>query len=110
MMELLKEGTTSRSAIEIAIAQERLGADISTGTRTDVDSVAMSALTANLTPSLALMAVVTGRLAVVALVDGTAVATAAACAGLVALRPRTNPTWLIGLGVAVGLVAELLAP
>jgi zinc protease len=56
MMELLKEGTTTRSAIEIAIEQERLGADISTGTRTDVNSVAMSALTANLAPSLALMA------------------------------------------------------
>jgi predicted Zn-dependent peptidase len=56
MMELLEEGTKTRSAIEIAIEQERLGADISTGTRTDIDSVAMSALTANLTPSLALMA------------------------------------------------------
>ena len=56
MMELLEEGTTTRSAIEIAIEQERLGADISTGTRTDTNSVAMTALTANLAPSLALMA------------------------------------------------------
>jgi zinc protease len=56
MMELLKEGTTSRSALDIATAQERLGADISTGTRTDVNSVAMNALTANLAPSLELMA------------------------------------------------------
>jgi predicted Zn-dependent peptidase len=56
MMELLEEGTTTRSAMDIAIAQERLGADISTGTRTDVNSVAMSALTANLAPSLELMA------------------------------------------------------
>ena len=56
MMELLEEGTKSRSAIDIAIEQERLGAEISAGTRTDTDSVAMSALTANLAPSLALMA------------------------------------------------------
>jgi len=56
MMELLEEGTTSRSAIEIAIAQERLGAAISAGTKTDTNSVAMTALTANLAPSLALMA------------------------------------------------------
>jgi len=56
MMELLEEGTKLRSAIEIAIEQERLGAEISTGTRTDTDNVSMSALTANLAPSLALMA------------------------------------------------------
>src|SRR6187551_2934250 len=56
MMELLEEGTRTRSAIEIAIEQERLGAEISTGTRTDTNSVSMSALTANLAPSLALMA------------------------------------------------------
>ncbi|HEY6816270.1 MAG TPA: pitrilysin family protein [Croceibacterium sp.] len=61
MMELLEEGTTSRSAMDIAIAQERLGADISTGTRMDVNSVAMSALTANLRPSLELMADVVRR-------------------------------------------------
>jgi chromate transporter len=58
--------------------------------------------------SLALMAVVTGRLAVAALVDGAAVAAALACVALIALRPRTNPTWLIGLGVAVALAAEVL--
>jgi len=56
MMSLLKEGTETRSAEEIAIEQERLGATIAAGTTTDVSSVSMSALTANLAPSLALMA------------------------------------------------------
>src|SRR5690606_33904164 len=56
MMELLEEGTTTRSAMDIAIEKERLGAQISTGTRTDVNSVAMTALIANLAPSLELLA------------------------------------------------------
>jgi predicted Zn-dependent peptidase len=56
MMELLEEGTRTRSAVEIAIEQERLGAEIAASTRTDSDTVSMSALTANLAPSLALMA------------------------------------------------------
>ena len=56
MMSLLEEGTTSRSAEEIAIEQERLGASIGAGTSTDSSSVQMSALTANLAPSLTLLA------------------------------------------------------
>ncbi|WP_241557167.1 M16 family metallopeptidase [Croceibacterium ferulae] len=56
MMEMLEEGTTTRSAVEIAEEQERLGAAISTGTGLDTSSVSMSALSANLAPSLALMA------------------------------------------------------
>jgi predicted Zn-dependent peptidase len=56
MMELLQEGTRTRSAEEIAIAQERLGASIATGTTTDRSSVSMTALVANLRPSLELMA------------------------------------------------------
>jgi predicted Zn-dependent peptidase len=56
MMELLQEGTTSRSALEIAVEQERLGASISTGTSTDTSTVSLTALTANLVPSLELMA------------------------------------------------------
>jgi predicted Zn-dependent peptidase len=56
MMELLKEGTTSRSTLEIAVEEERLGAAIATGTTTDSSSVTMTALTANLVPSLELMA------------------------------------------------------
>jgi zinc protease len=56
MMQMLSEGTTSRSAIEIAEEQERLGAAIGTGTSTDSSTVSMNALTANLLPSLELMA------------------------------------------------------
>ncbi|MBX7496707.1 insulinase family protein [Qipengyuania sp. 6B39] len=56
MMDLLEEGTTSRSAVEIAEEQERLGASIGTGSSLDTSSVTMNALTSNLAPSLALMA------------------------------------------------------
>ena len=56
MMDLLEEGTTSRDTIAIAEEQERLGAAISTGTDLDSSSVTLSALSANLAPSLDLMA------------------------------------------------------
>ena len=56
MMDALEEGTTSRTAEQIAEQQERLGASIDTGTISDVSSVTMSALAANLLPSLELMA------------------------------------------------------
>src|SRR5690606_10304074 len=56
MMQLLEEGTTTRSAEDIAIELERLGASISAGTSTDLSTVSMIALTANLRPSLSLMA------------------------------------------------------
>jgi len=56
MMDMLEEGTKTRSAIEIAEEQERLGAAISAGVGTDVSTVSLTALTANLAPSLALMA------------------------------------------------------
>jgi len=56
MMDLLEEGTTSRTAVQIAEEQERLGADISTDSTLDTSSVSMNALTSNLAPSLALMA------------------------------------------------------
>ncbi|QKG70200.1 M16 family metallopeptidase [Erythrobacter mangrovi] len=56
MMDLLEEGTTSRSALQIAEEQERLGAEIGTGSSLDTSSVSMNALTSNLAPSLALMA------------------------------------------------------
>ncbi|WP_324828261.1 M16 family metallopeptidase [Qipengyuania zhejiangensis] len=56
MMDLLEEGTATRSAVEIAEAQERLGASIGTGSSLDTSSVTMNALTSNLAPSLDLMA------------------------------------------------------
>jgi zinc protease len=56
MMDLLEEGTKTLNSEQIAIAQERLGASIATGTSADQSTVSMTALTANLAPSLALMA------------------------------------------------------
>ncbi len=56
MMRLLTEGTTSRSALDIAIEQERLGSSISAGAGADNSTVFLSTLTTRLAPSLALMA------------------------------------------------------
>jgi zinc protease len=56
MVGMLEEGTASRDATEIAEEQERLGASISTSVNRDTSLVTLSALTANLAPSLALMA------------------------------------------------------
>lgn len=56
MLNLLDEGTTTRNSVAIAEEQERLGAQISTGANIDSSAVTMSALSANLAPSLALMA------------------------------------------------------
>ena len=56
MMELLSEGTTGRSAVQVAEEQERLGASITTGSDIDTSSIRLTALTANLAPSLELMA------------------------------------------------------
>lgn len=56
MLSLLDEGTTTRNAIAIAEEQERLGANVSTGAGLDSSSVTLAALSANLSPSLALMA------------------------------------------------------
>jgi zinc protease len=55
MLDALEEGTTTRSAEQIAAEQERLGASIGAGTNTDSSQVTMTALTANLLPSLELM-------------------------------------------------------
>lgn len=56
LMRMLDEGTTTRSATQIAEEQERLGARIGTGAGIDASSVTLAALSANLGPSLALMA------------------------------------------------------
>ncbi len=56
MLNLLKEGTTSRNSIQIAEEEERLGANISPGTSLDRTSVTLAALTPNLEPSLDLLA------------------------------------------------------
>ncbi len=55
-MALLDEGTASMTSTQIAEAQERLGASISSGGGIDRSSVGLYALTANLSPSLDLLA------------------------------------------------------
>jgi predicted Zn-dependent peptidase len=56
VMSLLDEGTTDLTSQQIAEEKERLGASLSTGGSSDRSSVTLSALSANLAPSLALMA------------------------------------------------------
>lgn len=56
MLAMLKEGTASRTSIQIAEAQERLGANIGVGASLDRTSVSLYALTPNLAPSLDLLA------------------------------------------------------
>jgi len=56
MAALLEEGTTSLGAVELAEAEERLGADISVNSTLDRTSIALGAMKANLAPSLDLLA------------------------------------------------------
>jgi len=56
MLDLLEAGTTSLSTLQIAEEQERLGANISGGQSMDRTAVSLFALTANLDPSLDLLA------------------------------------------------------
>ncbi len=58
-MDLLDEGTASKSSQQIAEAEERLGADVSTNNGADRSYVELNALSPNLAPSLDLMAEVT---------------------------------------------------
>ncbi|HEV2569014.1 pitrilysin family protein [Sphingomonas sp.] len=55
-LNLMGEGTKTLNSRELAEAQERLGANIGTGTSTDRTSVSLFALSANLRPSVALLA------------------------------------------------------
>jgi predicted Zn-dependent peptidase len=55
-MSLLDEGTTRRTALQIAEEAERLGASIGMGSDVDTSRVAMSALKVNLAPSVDLWA------------------------------------------------------
>jgi predicted Zn-dependent peptidase len=54
MLALMDEGTTTLNSTQLAEAQERLGASISTGASLDRTSVSLSTLSANLKPALAL--------------------------------------------------------
>lgn len=55
-MNMLDEGTKKRTALEISDELDRLGATLSTGSDLDTSVVALSALKANLDPSLAIFA------------------------------------------------------
>ena len=55
-MSLLDEGTTTRTSQQIAEEQERLGAQIGSGGSADRSTIGMSAVSANLGPSLDLLA------------------------------------------------------
>ncbi|WP_294293228.1 pitrilysin family protein [uncultured Sphingomonas sp.] len=56
MTSLLDEGTTTRTAAQIAEEEERLGASLNASTGMDASTVSVSALKANLAPSLDLFA------------------------------------------------------
>ena len=56
MLSLLDEGTTSLNSLELAEAQERLGATISSGASMDRTVVGLTALSPTLDPSLTLLA------------------------------------------------------
>ena len=56
MLALLDEGTVTRDATQIAEAQERLGATINAMPGVDTSAVTLDSLSANLVPSLALLA------------------------------------------------------
>jgi len=56
MVDALSEGTTSRNALDIAQEQEALGASLNASAGVDRSTVSLTALTANLAPSLDLMA------------------------------------------------------
>lgn len=56
MLNLLQEGTTSLNSVQLAEAQERLGASISTGASLDRTIVGLTALSTTLDPSLTLLA------------------------------------------------------
>ncbi len=56
MLGLLDEGAGARNSVQIAEAQERLGATISSSASMDTTSIGLFSLSANLAPSLALYA------------------------------------------------------
>ncbi len=61
MLGLLDEGAAGLDAAQIAEAQERLGAQLATASGVDSSAVTLAALSANLAPSLALLADVVRR-------------------------------------------------
>ncbi|WP_374409070.1 M16 family metallopeptidase [Pelagerythrobacter sp.] len=56
MLSMMDEGTTSLDSTELAIAKERLGANLYTSADADTTAVGLDAMAPNLAPSLELMA------------------------------------------------------
>jgi len=56
MLNLMEEGTTTRNSVQIAEAQERLGAQIGTTASVDRTAVTLTSVTPNLSPALDLLA------------------------------------------------------
>jgi zinc protease len=56
MLDLLTEGTTSKTAVQIAEEEERLGANVAAFASVDRTTVGLTAVTPNLAPSLDLLA------------------------------------------------------
>lgn len=111
MMGMLDEGTTTRSATQIAEEQERLGANVSTGTSIDSSGVTLDALKPNLAPSLALMADLVRRPAfapgeVERVKHQQLAALSQAIASPRALAQRTLSTVLFGAGHPYGQPAD----
>ena len=111
MLSLLDEGTTTRDATAIAEEQERLGARLSTGAGLDASSVTLAALSANLAPSLDLMADVAINPAFapaeVERVRGQQLANLAqSIANPRGLASRTLPTLLFGKAHPYGLPGD----
>lgn len=61
MLALLDEGTADKNSVQIAEAQERLGATITAAAGLDASAVTLDALSANLAPSLDLLSEVVRR-------------------------------------------------
>jgi zinc protease len=55
-LSMMDEGTKNRSALDISLEAEQLGANISANSNLDMSSLSLSALTSNLEPSLELFA------------------------------------------------------
>ena len=111
MLDLLNEGTTTRDADAIAEEQERLGASIDAGAAPDASMVSMTALTANLAPSLNLLADVVRhpafRPADVSRAQSQRLAAIAqAQSSPMALAQRVLPTLLFGQGHPYGLPGD----
>jgi len=90
-MAMLDEGTATRSAQQIAEDKERLGAVLSSAGGTDRSSVTLSALTANLAPSLELMTDVVEHRPDRHTSDNAAALVAAAFPGSPGPSPRLSP-------------------